>query len=99
MAKHCPAIFNSRGASRLRLADELRVQVRAEAFNAAFGTVAGLLDAAERRLRRRDGDRVDADHARLDRVPDGIRRRARRGEGEGGKYELERNGAQDLFVV
>ena len=48
-------------ASRLR--NELRVHIGVQALDAAFRAVAGLLDAAERRLRRRDGDAVDADHA------------------------------------
>ena len=42
-----------------------------QAFDAAFGAVAGLLDAAERRLRRRDGDGIDAHHAGLDGIADG----------------------------
>src|SRR6188508_1785772 len=75
-------------ASRLR--DELLVHVDLEALDAAFVAVTGVLDAAERRLGRRDGDRVHADHAGLERITDrggGLRRRR---EGVSRKPELER---------
>ena len=55
-------------ASPLR--DELGVEVGAEPFGTTLAAVAGLFHAAERRLRRRDRNRVDADHARLHGVAD-----------------------------
>ena len=75
-------------ASALR--NEFGVQVGAEPLDAAFAAMAGFLHAAERRLRRRDGDRIDPHHAGFDRLPD--RRRGRVGGGErvGGEPELER---------
>src|SRR3954468_24004317 len=80
------------------LRDELGDQIGAETLDAAFAAMAGFLDAAERRLWRRDGDRIDADHAGLQRVADGGRGRARRGEGIGRKTELQRVGALDHLV-
>ena len=61
----------------LRLRDELLVGVGLEPFQAAFVAVAGILDAAERRFRRRDHHRIHADHAGLDGIADhgrGLRR-------------------------
>src|SRR5262245_49285714 len=55
---------------RLRLRDELGVEVGAEPFDTALAAVTRLLDAAERRLGRRDCDRVDAHHAAFDGVAD-----------------------------
>src|SRR5262245_38185693 len=60
-----------RGCRSSPLRDEFGVEVGAEALDAAFAAVAGFLDAAERRLRRRYRDRVDAHHAGLDRFADG----------------------------
>src|SRR6478752_3103063 len=65
------------------LRDELGDEIGAETFNAALAAVAGFLDAAERRFRRRDRDRVDADHAGFERVADRGGRRGRRREGIG----------------
>src|SRR6185312_3914525 len=62
MAGKSPAIFFARAWDCSALRDELRVQVGLQAFDAAFGAVARLLDAAKRRFRRRDSDAVDADH-------------------------------------
>src|SRR5690242_7028444 len=64
----------------LPLRNEFGVEVGAEPLDAAFAAVARLLDAAERRLRRGDGDRIDADHARLHRLADRRRGRVRAGE-------------------
>ncbi len=60
-------------ACHLSLRDELRVHIRLQTLDAAFRAVARLLDAAERRFRRRNGDRVDADHAGLNRLADRLR--------------------------
>src|SRR5665647_2888161 len=96
----CPAISilkaldaRLRGHDSLSLANELRVHIGLQTFDAAFRAVAGLLDAAERRFRRRDRHRVDADHAGLDRIADGDGLRARGGEGIGGETERQRVGA------
>src|SRR5262245_13507237 len=61
LAPNCPRAAGS------RLRDELRHRVGFEPLDAAFTAVAALLDAAERRFRRRDRHRVDADHAGLER--------------------------------
>ena len=48
------------GVSALR--DEFGDEIGAQAFDATLAAVAAFLDATEWRLRRRDRDRVDADH-------------------------------------
>src|SRR5574338_512789 len=58
-----PAFAGDDGTDLLRLRNELDVHVGLQALNAAFGAVARFLDAAERRLRSRDGDAVDTNHA------------------------------------
>ena len=61
----------------LRLRDELLVGIGLEPFHAAFVAVTGILDAAERRFRRRDHHRIHPDHAGLDGIADhgrGLRR-------------------------
>src|SRR5262245_34365864 len=82
----------------LRLRNELDVHIRLQAFDAAFGTVARFLDAAERRLGRRNCHAVHAHHAGLQRVAD------RRGillgacKRVGSETELQRVRALDHFV-
>src|ERR1041385_4468566 len=74
----------------LRLRDELLVHVDLEALDAALVAVAGILDAAERRLRCRDRDAVHADHAGLERIADRGRGLRRGCEGVSRQAELER---------
>src|SRR3954447_6216796 len=83
---------------RSTLRDELGDEIGAEALDAALAAVPGFLDAAERRLRRRDRDRVDADHAGFQRVADRRGRRGRSGEGVGREPERQRIGALDHLV-
>src|SRR5262245_38949663 len=73
----CYALF------RLTLRNEFGIEIGAKPLNAAFAAVAGFFDAAERRLRSRDGNRVDAHHARLHGFADGGRGRVRSREGIG----------------
>src|ERR1044072_5096324 len=77
-------------ASDSRLRDELLVHVDFKALDAALVAVAGVLDAAERRLGRRDRDAVHADHAGLERIADRGRGLRRGREGVGREPELER---------
>src|SRR5262245_20770284 len=67
-ARVATALASAQTISALR--DEFGDEVGAETLDSALAAVAGFLDAAERRLRRRDRDRIDADHAALERVAD-----------------------------
>src|ERR1700733_5649414 len=87
-----PAVHHKliyRNVIGLALRDKLGDEVGAQAFDAAFAAVAAFLNTAERRLRCRDRDRVDADHAGFQRIAYGRCGRVRRGESGGRKPELQ----------